>query len=333
MKHCLINLSCITSLLLTSTVACKKNNNQSQPTATVYVAGIVPGTNGAVPAYWKNGIPNVLPSPSPYGAVTAMTTEGTDVYFAGYSNSTATNSVVTYWKNGQASVVQSYGSSAETTGIAVSGTDIYITGYNNALGGEPAPAYWKNGITDTLPPTGSHAEAKGVAISGTDVYVLGYDVSFLRTVVWKNGVMSSLGAAIPSAIAVADTNVYVVGDIGYAATIWKNGQPTPLGNSNPVYTASHANAIAVSGNNVYVAGYTVDPNGSGTDIATYWVNGKPITLDPGMATAICVSGSDVYVAGNIYNSISGFSPVYWKNGIKQSLQGNGTANAIGVIAP
>src|ERR1700677_4446521 len=73
-------------------------------------------------------------------------------------------------------------------------------------------------------------------------------------------------------------------------------------------TSSQANAIAVSGSNLYVAGY--EGNSAGSENAVLWVNGTPTTLSPpsGMAysdaNAIAVSGSNVYVAGTAWNNNS-----------------------------
>jgi hypothetical protein len=343
MKNLISSLSRIGFLLTISCLACKKKSDQNNPTTVVYVAGSIPGTNGPIPAFWKNSVATSLSSPNPYGAVTAMTIVGSDIYFAGYSftnSANPANSAVTYWKNGVASVLQNYDFPGSATGIAVSGTDIYITGYSNSLTDDSVPAYWKNGVVDTLQYSGQNVQTLGIAVAGTNVYVVGHDDWLLRSLVWKNGVMTSLGLGYPAAIAIADTNVYVAGDSYpsngagvFIATIWENALTTPLSYTNPTYYASQANAIAISGSDVYVAGYTVDQNGTGTDVATYWKNGLPVTLDHGMANAIYVSGSDVYVAGNKYNNTGLLVPVYWKNGVAQSLQGNGSANAISVIAP
>jgi hypothetical protein len=52
-----------------------------------------------------------------------------------------------------------------------------------------------------------------------------------------------------------------------------------------------------------------------------------------------VSGSDVYVVGSTYNSPAnngqpGSSVItWWKNGVATTLPGNGTANAIAMVAP
>ncbi len=65
-----------------------------------------------------------------------------------------------------------------------------------------------------------------------------------------------------------------------------------------------ANAIAISGTNVYVAGY--EYSSSGKSIAKYWKNGQAVSLtdgsNDGVATAMLVDGSNVYVVGTESNT-------------------------------
>ncbi len=105
------------------------------------------------------------------------------------------------------------------------------------------------------------------------------------------------------------------------ATYWKDGIPVRLGNGT---LNSDANSIAVSGNDVYVAGYedTIIAGYGGT-IVKYWKNGKSVNLTDGStiiadATSIVVSGSNVYVAGYDYPGYNAVA-VYWKNGVRVNL--------------
>jgi hypothetical protein len=73
---------------------------------------------------------------------------------------------------------------------------------------------------------------------------------------------------------------------------------------------------------VLVAGSA--PFSGGPDVAAYWVNGtltRFTNIRKSWATGIAVSGKDVYVIGDTSNSIMETGSVYWKNGIKMTLNG------------
>jgi len=86
-------------------------------------------------------------------------------------------------------------------------------------------------------------------------------------------------------------------------------------------TSAQANAIAVSGSDVYVAGYEEN---STSRAAVYWLNnGAATTLPSGMtiseANAIAVSGGNVYVAGYQENIAGSGNAVLWVNGTATTL--------------
>jgi hypothetical protein len=138
---------------------------------------------------------------------------------------------------------------------------------------------------------------------------------------WRNGKATYLADSTvqsqATAIAVVDTNVYIVGTVNYVATIWKNGVATALSGGDM------ANGLAISGNDVYVVG---DTYLNTLYVATLWKNGTPTYLTDVNTEAfpsdVAVNGSDVYVAGNIY-SAGGFNTLtLWKNGSPGTIATN-----------
>ena len=91
-----------------------------------------------------------------------------------------------------------------------------------------------------------------------------------------------------------------------------------------------AEAIAVSGSNVYVSGSGV--NGGGLGAAAYWLNGAATTLPlpsdisdstaSSWAAGIAVSGGDVYAVGS-----AGQTAVYWVNSGEGTLLSMPTGTA------
>lgn len=165
-----------------------------------------------------------------------------------------------------------------------------------------------------------------------DIYVAG--VNNNEPVYWKNGQVNYLNGGevgySGTSIAVSGSNICVTATrselmwFHTEAKYWKNGVSTKLG------TYAGASAVAISGNDVYVAGYEYDSIGWR---AKYWKNGQEVPLasesEQSSASSIVVVGNDVYVAGT-----DGDVAKYWKNGQAVSLT-NGSkqayANAIAVI--
>ncbi|NML40569.1 hypothetical protein HHL17_25455 [Chitinophaga sp. G-6-1-13] len=114
-----------------------------------------------------------------------------------------------------------------------------------------------------------------------------------------------------------EPDVYVVGfQIGTngisEAKYWKNGVGVTLGTNY-----GEARAIAISGNDVYIAGIE-------SDVAKYWKNGIAVSLSStgtwgASASAIALSGGDVYVGGEDSGNNGVPRPVYWKNGTQYAL--------------
>jgi len=125
---------------------------------------------------------------------------------------------------------------------------------------------WKNGIATALPPNSGmgSSSAYAIAVSGSDVYVAGAEISI-------------------------EYDGTTIANITYIPTVWKNGVATALPLTDDTSRAT-ANAIAVSGSDVYVAGNEVktwseydDTTDTTavyvTSIVTVWKNGTATVLN------------------------------------------------------
>ena len=229
----------------------------------MYVAGGI----GPHAVYWKNSNPTYLPE--------------------------NTRSEV-YWDN--------YPISSKSSGansIFISGSDIYIAGgeeitrmispYPNlGVAFAISAVYWKNGNEIYLI-KGSYAssladDAYSIFVAGQDVYACGA----LEARYWKNGNPVPISGTAKS-IFVAEGDVYVAGTqpdgepfqtyngtrYRTVAKYWKNGNPVKLSDGTK---DAYATSIAVSGNDVYVAGYEEKTAGANDWIAVYWKNGNQVIL-------------------------------------------------------
>lgn len=213
------------------------------------------------------------------------------------------------WRNGAATVISTNPTSI-STGIYVDGNNVYISGsrYDSSASSRRA-FYWLNGqeinlIGNTFT---SSDRATSIASESGNIYVGG------EFGVWKNGFFTNQGYI--KDVAIANGLFYSCGEsfVSYKAAYWVGQTEYPLSNF-----FSGALGLFVSGSDVYVAGYEVDPSNNRSR-AVYWLNGTKVVLTPagteGSAKAIFVLGNDVYVLGNyISASYGGFVPALWKNG-------------------
>lgn len=109
--------------------------------------------------------------------------------------------------------------------------------------------------------------------------------------------------------ATKQTNVYCVGTYADDTTLlracyWKNDSLALL----PGGGYSGANAIALAGSDLYIAGVL-------NNQPVYWKNGSLVSLSHGLAqeqaTAICVNGPNVYVAGQGSDTAFSNNPIAW----------------------
>lgn len=183
-------------------------------------------------------------------------------------------------------------------------------------------------------------------LTGTNVYVAGYENKVARY--WKNEtavILSNptVNTAVFSIVVVGKdvyTGGYEINGVGKVALYWKNGIRTPLTAEINTTIDCQINAMAVSGSDVYAAGFE-------GKIARYWKNGVAVSLTGTSANGrnagingIVVIGNDVYAAGfeNILRTVNGYTSVrlvakYWKNGVDVELKGTEdltTSNAFSI---
>jgi hypothetical protein len=190
--------------------------------------------------------------------------------------------------------------------LIVKDTEVYVAGAMQSPGWSTSnpssvAVYWKNGVAYPLSATpGAYtSRAQAIIVAGADVYVAGYDH----------------GTYI--------VNQYSAGTPCY----WKNGieylLPIPAGH------IGNANAIAVSGTDVYVVGYYITNDDLHTRRAMLWKNGVATLLsfnnDDSQATGVAIDGTDVYICGDAtfnttYNKLASCA-VYWKNNIWHPFAG------------
>jgi hypothetical protein len=282
------------ALGLLGLLACGGGDHAAPPPVDdVFVAGYestgvdVGGSIPNVAKIWTNGVRRDLTSGGPAGGVaTAVTVSRGDVYVAGQDGA-----VVTYWKNGTPVALTDGTQYGWANAIYVSGDDVYLGGGEGNL-----VKYWKNGVPVTLTDGKAGGTVWGLAVSGKDVYAVGF--------VYGN---TQVGP-----------NSYVIAPV---ATYWKNGAAVSLsdGTRSAVLTA-----VAVSGGDLYMAGFEAgdEVNGTAPYLAKVWKNGVPVVLTPStlgaVAKAIAVVGSDVYVAG-YEDSGPAVVAKYWKNGAPVNL--------------
>jgi hypothetical protein len=151
-------------------------------------------------------------------------------------------------------------------------------------------------------------------ISGRTVYIVGESYNSngeWGACYWVDGVREELsGGYIATDIVVSNGNVYTSGSADDAC-YWINQTRYDLPGDG-----GEGEAIAVDGNDVYVAGWF--NNGS-----CYWKNGQRINLTTNaesQAFSVGIrSNGDVYVGGYYMNNHHYYIPCFWKNGNRTNL--------------
>ncbi len=225
-----------------------------------YVVGFEYVNSQPYARMWKNGelidfFSDLTPSQA-----SAIAIIGNDIYVAG---STKINNITTacYWKNSELTILGDQANTswafdlfvsgndiyavvdltdgtqeAQAIAISVSDRDVYVVGFESNDQGNYVAKFWKGGEATTLTDGQYNACAVDVFADGADVYICGYEGNAQDIAVaklWKNSNVNNLsngisGGAIAKKVFVYNKDVYVGGQEGKAALIWKNGQPTKL---------------------------------------------------------------------------------------------------------
>jgi len=337
-------------IALFALAGCKKSGNNPKIVhgTDVYAVGYIVKNNIYYATCWKNGMATTLAKV--YSEANSVAVSGNDVYVAGAIHAANNVWVAAYWKNGVVHKLADSLFASQAKSIAVDGNDVHIAGYEYYGTGyfQENAVYWKNGVATVLPNSANGAGATAIALNGNDVYVAGY--VFVNNgamgVYWKNGALTTLDAgtysfteSYPTGIAVNTNNVFTAGYVfnGYGTAkvaYWTDRGLTTDYNHN---VSSVGNAMALRGNDIYIAGDTLSSVG-GISTANCWKNGVTVNLANGNvgsdAYAIAVSGNDVYIGGfyaahKIANAPFLGKAVYWKNGETVQLSSD-TSNVYGL---
>jgi hypothetical protein len=246
-----------------------------------------------------------------------------DVYIVGFQRSrlgSGYNNLATMWHNGQITILESDGQSAVAYDIVADGNDIFIVGTLTSNNRNTA-SYWRNGELTKLTDGSTNSEVSAIVKSGNDIYLAGTYAN--KAVYWKNGEIVELATrgtrSYGHDITEVGGKVYVAGYELFrgieVAVLWIDGEQTFITDGTKRATLD---GVAVSGNDVYVAGREGETTVSTSRrLAKYWKNGKEVKLNEGpnsaFARAIKIHNGDIYVVGDELVR-SGVDHVkYWKN--------------------
>ena len=284
----------------------------------IFIAG-TSETEGAV--YWVNGQKNALNVNS---FASDITVDNGKVFVSGY----AYGSGAQYWEiNGQ-NIIQNDlpGFEGEGQSILVKDNSVYVGGYYSHADGMSGAygCYWKDGVKYKNSGGGDHA-AYGIAVKPNgDVLTAGYFLNGHHYVIpayWKNNTKANLtipgqqdgeavtvklksnGSAVFGGIVSLENNM--LGSINKPA-YWQGTQRKTcgIGSLNQGWQDSGVHGLALDGNTVYQAGWTMNMEGQ---YPTYWKNQTKHLLpgatvngtryDQGKATDIAIIDGKVVAVG------------------------------------
>jgi hypothetical protein len=251
--------------------------------ADVYVAGYeesAPGTSTAL--YWLNGQPNHLSKGNQHDTANSVFVSDGEVYVAGVESNMAT-----IWVNGAQRALGRFPS--EATSVCVSDGDVYVSGWEAASAEKRYAMLW------TLRRRPTDAEATEAAEPAESSRGRSAKAR-AKADLWDGEAQRLSGGGKSDAalsVHVAGSTVYVAGyeEVNNitAATLWKNGAPTQVGQNG---ANSYAKCVHAVGGKVHVV---LDENG----YAKISTNGKKqlITDKSSHVHSVRAFMGDVYTAG------------------------------------
>jgi hypothetical protein len=311
------------SVFLLIFISCsKEDSDNSKPT--IYITGSEVTDDYRKMAYWKNGIPTIINLPNDDdGIFTDIYVEGNDVYNIGSQGRSFYNSV--FYKNNVEVTTDLTSIYQEIKSLVVNNSAVYLayTSYNSGL---TKPYLWEN-EQKTFLNEGSLIADKTSRMNAMEVldnktHIVGWTEINNKNyaLYWKDKKPyllseSNLKEGIATDICVSGQDIYIVGyRSNSTSVIWKNEQEIlVIDEANPI----QFNAIAVSGNDVYVAG--VELISSTYRKAKLWKNGIAQDLNGDYqyidVKDLAVVGNDVYViASSADNNGANNKGHVWKNG-------------------
>ena len=264
---------------------------------------------GGSAGYWKNKTFIALPGAN---QLDLLAVSGNTVYTAGsdislnqalWTNSTESENL----SGAMSSIFVQADQDYSLTGIALAGSNVLVSGtwVVEGVPGGPDSAInggfgvlFTNGVGQLLPYNNQSYFGgilfhwtNGVTVSGSDTYVAGI---------------------LPDSI--ADPK----------GGFWKNGVWNSINNGQ-----FRPNAIASSGSNVVITGYTYPlPWNPSAIRAAYWQNGNLTMLNGSQGNMVAVYGNDVYILGSDFNG----NIVVWKNGALFKTLNGTIAGSVSCIA-
>jgi hypothetical protein len=251
-----------------------------------------------VPGYWKNTTWHALTPPDTAltSRVAALLVSGTDIYTAGYAEQmlagvtpAMAKSDPVYWKNGTLTVLANpENNTAQATCMVMDGSSLWVGGTYTTDQERLAPALWDSAGTRhilSVLDAGHHSGLFGIGVDSNGViYASGYSTGSDGTVYpgyWSGTSVDSLAwHYLPywsnqrgGAVRVSGTDVYIVCTGSYSG-YWKNGLFSSV--YGPSSETACSTGLSVSGADVYVSGFTLDP--SGEVLPGYWKNGSWVAL-------------------------------------------------------